>query len=578
MTRRSTAASPQARGTLDPVAWLLVALVVLGVAAGRAVVGAEVYGVNPVWASVGAGCAAIVVSSGWWRVALAVLVPAYVTLSAVLVGSPVFEAVMVGLAGGVAALGGAYVLVRTGTDTIDSPRAFQWLALTAAVAGGAIASVGMLVALANDIDPRFAVVAGVANASAILVWCPVLLRRSTRAYEPLPPLETGLQLLVLSASTAVAVAVGGFGTAIASAVVLLTLSWAGLRFGLRVTSLQLVALSLVGTAVWLVGSPLHSLNIGISDTLLLDVERSWSIGVFVALAAVWTLPLALIGDRRRDVEMAMDHQRHALDATRSRFVTTTSHELRTPLTNILGRLDLLREGEAGPLNPAQQHLVDTVAENAGRLTDLVESIVILNRLDDPSTQARVHLRLDEVVRDAVARERASRPDSPDSPVAVRLDLDEAGTVADERTLHTAVRHLVRNALTFARTEVVVSVSDDGDLTALTVENDGRPISPDERDQIFDPFFRGERAEQQATPGCGIGLTIVQVVTERHGGELSVSSTEGRTRFRLELPALPGPGGQDARRGNRGPAPTPTPEAPWTGRSRPTSSTSPSRSR
>ncbi|GAB3075405.1 sensor histidine kinase [Nocardioides zeae] len=518
----------------DRSAWVLAVVAMLLLAVGRWVVGEGVYGVNPIWISVGIGTALLTLSSGLWRVVGALAIPTYICVSAVLVGSPVREGVLVALAGLAAAVIAAAVLVRSDVRCIDSWRSHNRLALAAAAAGTFVTVVSLAVATAGDDDARSAAVVGLGNAAAIFIWCPLLLERSHRRYSRFSRAELAAQVATFALLAAATSTLTGLGGAVVAALLLLTLSWAGLRFGLRVTSAELVLLSLLGLVVWIIGPPLQTPSLSIVPSSVDDLERSWAVAVFVALAAAWAFPLALVGDQRRDAEQRALREVHALEATRRQFVATTSHELRTPVTNVLGRLDLLREGDLGELTPQQQAVVETAARNAERLADLVDGIVVLAQLDDPSAYPLTPLDLETVVRRAVAAEQERHAGSV---VTLRTTVTVVTTlVGNEALLHSAVRHLVRNALTFAREEVTVEVTRVDGVALVTVANDGVSIPEEEREQIFDRFFRGTYAHARAIQGSGIGLAIVQAAAERHRGRVEVESRPGDgARFELHLP-------------------------------------------
>ncbi|MDF9715035.1 HAMP domain-containing histidine kinase [Nocardioides sp. ChNu-153] len=527
-------------GAVDAVAWLLAAVVTIGTAVGRGIVGSDVYGVNPVWSSVGVGTAAFVLAPRWGKVLVGLALPAYMVVSAALVGSPLEAAVIVAVGGTAASAAAALVLVRSGVRSIDSMGAFGFLALAAALGAACVGVGGLLLSGAEGADGPTAGVAALANATAILVWCPVLLQRPQRTYDRYSARELALQVATMLALCALLVLVGGFVTAVASTAVFVALSWAGLQFGVRVTAIELVVLSAIGVLVWLVGAPLHVPMTGIHEGPLANVERSWSIGVFVGTAALWALPLAIVGDQRRDAERRVVRELRAMEVARARFVATASHELRTPVTNALGRLDLLQEGVFGPLTDEQQGVVETTARNVERLADLVESLVLLTQVDGPATCPPRAVRLDEVVRHCVTVER-ERAGASCAGLSIDVRLGEVVVTGDEALLTSAVRHLVRNALTFGEHRVCVQVGrvrgTDGAFEAVvTVENDGVPILGQERDSLFESFYRGGYAEKWAIQGSGVGLAIVRAAAERHGGSARVVSAEGDgAKFEIRVP-------------------------------------------
>ena len=116
---------------------------------------------------------------------------------------------------------------------------------------------------------------------------------------------------------------------------------------------------------------------------------------------------------------------------------------------------------------------------------------------------------------------------------------------DERQLVTAVANLVVNALAYSpeRTRVRIDTRVAGGLVEIAVVDQGVGIEADERDRIFERFYRADRARSRSTGGTGIGLAIVKHIATNHGGRVDVSSTVGAgSTFTLRLPARgPGPG-------------------------------------
>lgn len=182
-----------------------------------------------------------------------------------------------------------------------------------------------------------------------------------------------------------------------------------------------------------------------------------------------------------------------------------AHELRTPLTSIVAELEALATKD-----PATREVALRVREDAARLSDVIDAILVL------SDRARVVPR--EVVNVAdIAREFARQSLKVEAP-------DEALVEADERLLRLAVRNLVDNADKYGQGARVLRVSRQDAAAKITVVDEGAGVDAAARERMFDRYWR----QSADGSGRGLGLALVRAVAERHGGEAA---------------AAPGPGGR-----------------------------------
>ncbi|MEV5233042.1 ATP-binding protein [Streptomyces pseudogriseolus] len=262
----------------------------------------------------------------------------------------------------------------------------------------------------------------------------------------------------------------------------------------------------------------------------------------------------------------LDHVHGALHArqlseTRVRqFVADASHELRTPLASIRGYAELTRRGreEAGP---DTRHALRRIESEAGRMTLLVEDLLLLARLDAGRPLRREETDLVPLVVDTVSDARAAGPghhwrlDLPDTPAPV---------TADAARLQQVLVNLLANARTHTPpgTTVTTRVRREGPLLRVDVADDGPGIPPELLPHVFERFARGDSARTRATGSTGLGLAIVQAVAAAHGGSVTVSSEPGRTVFSLRLPAPAGTT-RMAPAAHEVPAPAAAPDSqPW----------------
>lgn len=228
-------------------------------------------------------------------------------------------------------------------------------------------------------------------------------------------------------------------------------------------------------------------------------------------------------------------QLHELSVARSRFVSSVSHELRTPITSLRGYLELLEQGEAGPLSPDQERYLQVADRNARQLSDLIDDLLTLSRVQS----GRVALKLAEVnVRDLLRELKAEMlPIGSERGVDIVLvDTGELIVAGDPMRLRQAFGNLLSNSVKYSRDgqAVVVRAFAVNRQAVVSFVDWGMGIPREDLPQIAEPFFRAEGTE--GVPGTGLGLAIAKQMIELHGGRLAVESEVGSgSTFTVYLP-------------------------------------------
>ncbi|MER5541466.1 HAMP domain-containing sensor histidine kinase [Streptomyces sp. NPDC002589] len=229
------------------------------------------------------------------------------------------------------------------------------------------------------------------------------------------------------------------------------------------------------------------------------------------------------------------HARQQSEMRVRQFVADASHELRTPLASIRGYAELTRRGRE-QVGPDTRHALGRIESEAGRMTLLVEDLLLLARLDAGRPLQFEQTDLIPLVVDTISDSRAAGVDH-----NWRLDLpDEPALVsADAARIQQVLVNLLGNARkhTPPGTTVTARVQRRGPWMCVDVEDNGQGIPPDLLPHVFERFARGDSARSRATGSTGLGLAIVQAVAAAHGGAVTVDSGPGRTVFTVHLPAL-----------------------------------------
>ncbi|MEV5328681.1 ATP-binding protein [Nonomuraea sp. NPDC052634] len=218
------------------------------------------------------------------------------------------------------------------------------------------------------------------------------------------------------------------------------------------------------------------------------------------------------------VNETLDRLEDAVDRHR-RFVSDASHELRTPITGLMVRLE---EG----LHDRSEADWRAALDDARRLADIVEDLLLMARLDAGAPVKKKRLDLGRLVEDEVAR-RPSR-----LPVTVRA---EPGVYVRGNRLRLArlLINLLSNADRYGDSKVEVHVRSSGDQAVLEVVDDGPGIPEEMRERVFERFTRLDKTRSRDVGGSGLGLPIARDIAREHGGELTIEGPQ--TRLVLRLP-------------------------------------------
>ena len=240
------------------------------------------------------------------------------------------------------------------------------------------------------------------------------------------------------------------------------------------------------------------------------------------------------GDELGDLAEAFDRMRvrlAQLDDARRSFVANASHELRTPLFSLAGFLELMDDEELD--ESTKLEFLDQMRQQVTRLTKLASDLLDLSRLD----AGRMSVEREPVDLASLGEELVEEFGPAARAGGHELEVEEhAGVVAnaDELRVFQIGRILVENALlhTPPGTPVRVRVLQRDGSAVLEVEDEGDGIPPEQREQLFERFFRldGTRAS-----GSGLGLAIAKELAELMEGRITVESEPGGNVFALVLP-------------------------------------------
>jgi len=242
------------------------------------------------------------------------------------------------------------------------------------------------------------------------------------------------------------------------------------------------------------------------------------------------------------IEYTLDiTERKEAERLKDEFIAMVSHELRTPLHHIKGYATTLLQTDVVWDAATQWDFLSSINREADRLSDLIEKILDLSRLEAGlAPMEREWYQIADLVDGALMGRRgllATR--------AIEVDLgpDLPALFVDGREIELVLSNLIENAAKYSAedTPIKIGALREADQVILSVADQGIGIPKEHQGRIFERFYRVPRAGPQL-PGTGLGLAICRRIVEAHGGRIWVASKPGSgSCFYASLPVdVPGP--------------------------------------
>jgi PAS domain S-box-containing protein len=234
-------------------------------------------------------------------------------------------------------------------------------------------------------------------------------------------------------------------------------------------------------------------------------------------------------------------ERKELERLKSDFISTVSHELRTPLTSIKGYVDLVLAGDVGPLTPEQKEFLTIVSQNTTRLTELINDLLEIERLESGRIEFEfAELDLAEVLENVA---RSLHVNAEQKGLEFLTEIPSGLKVrGDRERLAQVFLNLLSNAIKYTPAGTVeLRAHQEDDAVVVEVRDTGIGLSESDLQKLFQKFFRSDNPYVRKVGGTGLGLSIAKAIVERHGGTITVTSQLGQgSTFTVRLPALARP--------------------------------------
>ena len=284
-----------------------------------------------------------------------------------------------------------------------------------------------------------------------------------------------------------------------------------------------IALAAALTLTHIIARPIAQIDSAIRQLGSADFEREIKVS---GPADLQSLGERLDWLRRRLTE---------LESQKNRFLRHLSHDLKTPLAALREGTELLNDQVAGPLAPPQRQVVAILRDNSVKLQRLIEELLDYQR----ALHAAAGLEVGPLGLDALLRQSVQAHQLAAQAKVQRIELDaEPLTVwADSTKLRSIVDNLVGNAVKFTPAGGLIRVvaRERGEAAMIEVVDSGPGVPAEEREAIFEAFFRGRAGASGRAEGTGLGLAIAREFTEAHGGRIEVVAGARGGHFRVTLP-------------------------------------------
>jgi len=235
-----------------------------------------------------------------------------------------------------------------------------------------------------------------------------------------------------------------------------------------------------------------------------------------------------------------------LETAKSMFISMVAHEVKSPLAAIEGQLNAVLGGVSKNDPEYERSVLERALLRARTLRNMINDLLNLTALETGHfTIRRSRIPLKHVIEQAVEnfREKAGEKD-------IRLSMEfldgsDSSVLADADSMGIVISNLIDNAIKYtpAQGNVYVTLAGNPMYLTISVQDDGIGMSPEEKEHIFDEFYRAKNKFSIHVPGTGLGLTLVKRLVELHEGRIVVESAPGKgSIFTVSLPVVGGTNG------------------------------------
>lgn len=242
--------------------------------------------------------------------------------------------------------------------------------------------------------------------------------------------------------------------------------------------------------------------------------------------------LAELGTAFNDMADALDK----LESSRRSFVANVSHELKTPMTSIAGFIDGILDGTIP--KSKEDYYLKIVSDEVRRLSRLVVAMLNMSKIEsgDFEMKPKTYNISEQIIHILLTFEQKIEKKN----IEVRgLDaMQQCNVYADTDMIYQVIYNLFDNAVKFTNENgyIEVAIHEAGDFVQISIKNSGTGIDPIELSRIFERFYKVDKSRSLDSKGAGLGLYIVKMMVEMHGGRIyAKSDSDSEAEFVFSLP-------------------------------------------
>jgi signal transduction histidine kinase len=248
------------------------------------------------------------------------------------------------------------------------------------------------------------------------------------------------------------------------------------------------------------------------------------------------IPFRLVYEyRRRSHYQEKSEWMAQLEELKSNFLSLISHDLKTPVATIQGNAEIALRDSALP-----QHLrpvIGAIVQTTEHLSQYVESVLDLTRVESAQVPLQKTTKdINSTIREVVDEKRIL---AAEKNIDIQLQLEPLFSFKyDVRLMKRVLANLLENAIKYCppHSHVILATKDEGEFVSVSVIDNGPGIAPEDREKIFEKFYRGAAQKEAAIKGSGLGLYLVKYFVELHKGLVKIQSEVGKgTSFVVQLP-------------------------------------------
>ncbi|MCU5070450.1 envelope stress sensor histidine kinase HitS [Bacillus pacificus] len=230
----------------------------------------------------------------------------------------------------------------------------------------------------------------------------------------------------------------------------------------------------------------------------------------------------------------MTDELNAMEKMSQEFVSNVSHEIQSPLTSIKGFARALQDNNLS--EEKREHYLTIIETETTRLSKLSQNLLKLTLLESEEyTPERATYRLDQQLKQIVLN---SEPLWAEKEIELELNLEKVHITADQESMSQVWINLIHNSIKFTPNggTITIQLKEYEKVVEVRIRDSGIGISKEQKQHIFERFYKADSSRNRAYGGSGLGLAIVKKVLDLHQGEIKVESEEGSgTEFIVRIP-------------------------------------------